>query len=145
MEKNPYGKRWQEDLFCDSGCCGLQEQVIPGIPGLYQTQIIRHKSYAMVHEIKGDLNEERCTVQMNFAENFVSINGEEIQSAYLMTFTMRKTRLIDGNSTECQTSWMYTASRWKNPTFMSETSPVIKACVRMPTKFTFVWENVMGG
>ena len=48
---------------------------------------VKHKEfvtnqYAMVHEIKDNLNEETCTVQMDFAENFVSTYGEEIQSAY---------------------------------------------------------------
>ena len=33
----------------------------------------------MVHEIKDNLNEETCTVQMDFAENVVSTHGEEIR------------------------------------------------------------------
>ena len=38
--------------------------------------------YGMVHEIKDNLNEETYTGQMDFAEHFISTNGEEIQSAY---------------------------------------------------------------
>ena len=86
METNPDGKWLQEDLFCDSGCicCRLQKQVIPGISELCQTQITRHKSVCpMVHEIKGNLNEETCTVLMDFADNFVSTHGEEIPSHYI--------------------------------------------------------------
>ena len=37
----------------------------------------------MVHEVKGIVNEETDTVQMEFAENIVSIHDEEIQSAYV--------------------------------------------------------------
>ena len=48
---------------------------------------VKHKAlvtnqYAMVHGIKDNLNEETCTVQMDFADNFVSTHGEEIQSVY---------------------------------------------------------------
>ena len=48
---------------------------------------VKHKElvtnqHAMVHEIKGTLNEDTCTVQMDFAKHFVSTHGEEIQPAY---------------------------------------------------------------
>ena len=48
---------------------------------------VKHKDrvtnqYAVVHDIKGNLSEEMCTVQKEFAETFVSIHGEEIQSVY---------------------------------------------------------------
>ena len=73
METNPDRKRLQEDLFCDSGCicCKLQKQVIPGISGLCQHKELVTNQYAMVHDIKGNLNEETCTVQMDFAEMFL--------------------------------------------------------------------------
>ena len=39
----------------------------------------------MVLRSKGNLNEETCTVKIDFAEHFVSTHGEEIQSAYFKT------------------------------------------------------------
>ena len=55
---------------------------------LSQEYPVKHKAlvinqYAMVREIKDNLNEETCTVQMDLAENFISTHGEEIQSAYI--------------------------------------------------------------
>ena len=35
-----------------------------------------------MQQLKGNINEQTCTVLMDFAENFVSTYGEEIQSAY---------------------------------------------------------------
>ena len=37
--------------------------------------------YAMMQEVNGNLNEDICSVQINFVENILSSNIKEIQSA----------------------------------------------------------------
>ena len=52
-----------------------QYAVILEVNGLTQNQ------YAVILEVNGNLNENVCTVQMNFVENILRINIKEIQSA----------------------------------------------------------------
>lgn len=46
--------------------------------------ILVHHRYQMVRFLKNHLNSESATIQMDFAENFLSSQAEEIQSAYFM-------------------------------------------------------------